>query len=92
MPVVTPLISILLPYRDEAALLSECLASIRAQTLEDWELVAVDDGSEDGSSAVVERWAAGDPPAGRARGWSRRSTAAWPRRAPRSSRGWTRTT
>ena len=61
MPVVTPLISILLPYRDEAALLSECLASIRAQTLEDWELVAVDDGSEDGSSAVVERWAAGDP-------------------------------
>jgi len=56
-----PAISILLPFRDEAAFLPECLASIRAQTESDWELVAVDDGSADESAAIVERWADDDP-------------------------------
>jgi len=56
-----PAISIVLPFRDEAAFLPECLASIRAQTEEDWELVAIDDGSRDQSAEIVARWGDGDP-------------------------------
>lgn len=48
-----PAVSIVLPFRDEAAYLPGCLASIRAQTLDDWELLAVDDGSMDASAALV---------------------------------------
>ncbi|HEX8904650.1 MAG TPA: glycosyltransferase, partial [Longimicrobiaceae bacterium] len=56
----SPTISIVLPFRDEAAFLPECLASIRAQTLAGWELVAVDDGSEDESPHLVAEMAKGD--------------------------------
>lgn len=41
--------SVLLPVRDAGPLLNECLASLQAQTLTDFEVVAVDDGSQDGS-------------------------------------------
>jgi len=53
-----PAVSIVLPFRDEAAYLPECLASIRAQTLDAWELLAIDDGSDDDSAAIVRSWAA----------------------------------
>ncbi len=49
-----PAISILLPFRDAEATLPECLESIRRQTCGDYELLAVDDGSRDGSAALVE--------------------------------------
>jgi glycosyltransferase involved in cell wall biosynthesis len=52
-PGATPAVSIILPFRNEAAYLPECLASIRAQTLSAWELLAIDDGSEDESPAIV---------------------------------------
>ncbi|HET7462693.1 MAG TPA: glycosyltransferase [Longimicrobium sp.] len=55
-----PVVSIVLPFRDEAAYLPECLASIRAQTLAGWELLAIDDGSGDHSAAIVQSFAAGD--------------------------------
>lgn len=48
-----PGVSIVLPFRDEAAHLPESIASIRAQTLDDWELLAIDDGSADASAALV---------------------------------------
>jgi glycosyltransferase involved in cell wall biosynthesis len=57
----TPLISVLLPVRDAGAFLDQCMASIGRQTLEDFEVVAVDDGSTDGSAEVLDEWAAGDP-------------------------------
>jgi glycosyltransferase involved in cell wall biosynthesis len=57
----TPLISVLLPVRDAGAFLDQCMASIGRQTLEDFEVVAVDDGSTDGSGEVLDEWAAGDP-------------------------------
>jgi glycosyltransferase involved in cell wall biosynthesis len=56
----TPRVSVLLPVKDAAATLPECLASLRAQTLSDYEVVAVDDGSTDGSAALLERAAAQD--------------------------------
>lgn len=51
----------LLPVRDARATLPACLASLRAQTLAAHEVVAVDDGSTDGSRALLDAWAAADP-------------------------------
>jgi glycosyltransferase involved in cell wall biosynthesis len=55
-----PAVSIILPFRNEAEHVAECLESIRVQTLEDWELLAIDDGSEDGSPRIVQAFAEGD--------------------------------
>jgi glycosyltransferase involved in cell wall biosynthesis len=54
------LVSVLLPARDAAATLEEALESIRAQTHRDWELIAVDDGSQDTTAAILERAARQD--------------------------------
>ena len=55
-----PRVSVLLPVKDAAATLPECLASLRGQSLRDHEVIAVDDGSSDGSAALLERAAAED--------------------------------
>ena len=56
-----PGISIVMPFRNAAATLPEALASVLAQDFGDWELLAVDDRSTDGSAAVVRELAGGDP-------------------------------
>ncbi len=56
-----PRVSVLLPVRDGGAHLDACLASLRAQTLREHELIAVDDGSGDGSGERLEQHARGDP-------------------------------
>ena len=56
-----PLVSVLLPVRDAAPTLPRCLESLAAQTLRAHEVVAIDDGSTDGSGDVLEAWAARDP-------------------------------
>lgn len=43
----TPVVSIILPTYNRIALIGEAVESILAQTFEDWELLVVDDGSED---------------------------------------------
>ncbi|MEM9921682.1 MAG: glycosyltransferase [Bacteroidota bacterium] len=53
-------ISILLPVRNAVPFLSECLASIRAQSIEDWELLAIDDHSTDDSPAILQAAARDD--------------------------------
>ena len=50
----SPRVSVLLPVRNAAGTLRECLASLAAQTLTDHEVVAVDDHSTDGSRALLE--------------------------------------
>lgn len=55
-----PSLSVLLPYRNAAATLAECLSSIRAQQCEDYELLAVDDHSIDDSAEILRHWAAAD--------------------------------
>lgn len=57
---MTPAISILMPFRDAAATVARAVGDLRAQTLANWELVAVDDGSTDGSAGVVLAAAEGD--------------------------------
>lgn len=46
-------VSILLPVRDGAATLARAIASLRAQTFSDWELLIVDDGSTDDTRTIV---------------------------------------
>ncbi|MDD2320218.1 MAG: glycosyltransferase [Geobacteraceae bacterium] len=48
-----PAVSILLPVRNEERYLPAALQSIFRQTLASWELVAVDDGSTDGTAAIL---------------------------------------
>ena len=49
-----PTVSVILPVYNRAATLSQCVATVLAQTFSDWELVAVDDASRDDSCAVIE--------------------------------------
>jgi glycosyltransferase involved in cell wall biosynthesis len=44
-----PLVSVVMPVRNAATTVARAVASIRNQTLAEWELVAVDDGSTDGT-------------------------------------------
>lgn len=56
-----PLVSIVTPVYNAARWLPETLATVRAQTLTDWEQILVDDGSTDGSRALIAAAAAEDP-------------------------------
>jgi glycosyltransferase involved in cell wall biosynthesis len=55
-----PEISVLLPCRNMAAWLPECIESIEAQSLPDYEVLAVDDRSTDETGALLRRWSARD--------------------------------
>jgi glycosyltransferase involved in cell wall biosynthesis len=48
-----PFISIVVPAHNSARFVGQTLASIRSQSMEDWECVVVDDGSKDETCAVV---------------------------------------
>src|SRR5215472_3094090 len=51
-----PLVSVLMPTYRQDAFIARALESLLAQTLDDWELVLVDDGSPDDTHAVVRRY------------------------------------
>ena len=53
---MAPSVSVVLPCRDAEATLPECVASLEAQTLDRFEVVAVDDGSMDGTRLLLEEW------------------------------------
>jgi CDP-glycerol glycerophosphotransferase len=54
-------ISIVVPIYDVEGFLRECLESAAAQTVDELEIVMVDDGSTDGSAAIAQEFAARDP-------------------------------
>jgi Glycosyl transferase family 2 len=57
-PVVPPpRVSVVMPVYNAESYLEEAIESVLGQTLEQLELVAVDDGSKDGSRAILERFA-----------------------------------
>lgn len=56
-----PAISVVMPIYNAARWLSTALDSILGQTFADFELVAVNDGSTDGSLGILQTYAARDP-------------------------------
>lgn len=56
-----PLVSVLLPCRDAAPFLPECIASLEAQSERRYEVLALDDGSRDGTGTHLRAWAGRDP-------------------------------
>ena len=56
----SPLFSVILPVHNGARYLREAVESVRAQTCGDWELLALDDGSTDGSMAILQELSAAD--------------------------------
>ncbi len=51
----------MMPVYNGARYLREAVESVFAQTFDGWELIALDDGSSDGSLAILEEAAASDP-------------------------------
>lgn len=53
---MNPLVSVIIPAYNAAEFISEALESVLVQTYRPLEIIVVDDGSRDGTSAVVERF------------------------------------
>lgn len=53
-------VSVIVPVYNSQDYLRQCLDSIVGQTLRDIEVICVDDGSTDGSAAILEEYAAAD--------------------------------
>jgi len=58
---MSSMVSIIMPVRNGLPYLEECLISIRIQSYENWELIVVDDGSNDDSWEVLSKFASIDP-------------------------------
>lgn len=56
-----PRVTVVMPVLDRADVIGDAIASVQAQSLADWELMVVDDGSTDGTAAVVAGFAERDP-------------------------------
>ena len=56
-----PRVSILLPCRDAEPFLDACIESIRAQSESCFQVLALDDGSTDGTGPLLRAWAEHDP-------------------------------
>ena len=55
-----PFFSVVIPVYNGAPYLRECLDSVVAQTFANWEAICIDDGSTDGSGAILDEYAAKD--------------------------------
>jgi glycosyltransferase involved in cell wall biosynthesis len=55
--VAAPRVSVITPFLNAGSFLAEAIESVRAQTLREWELLLVDDGSTDVSTAVARVYA-----------------------------------
>jgi glycosyltransferase involved in cell wall biosynthesis len=56
-----PVVSVVTPFYNTARYLAECIESVLAQTLSDFEYVLVDNKSTDGCADIARRYAAQDP-------------------------------
>lgn len=55
-----PLVSVITIFLNEDRYLGEAIESVLHQQFRDWELLLVDDGSDDGSADIARRYAEGD--------------------------------
>lgn len=60
MSVSKPAFSVVVPVYNTERFLDECISSIVNQTERDIEIILVDDGSDDNSPAICDKWAATD--------------------------------
>lgn len=51
-----PLISVIIPFYNSAPYLNDTISSVIQQEYKNWEIILVDDGSTDGSAAIVNEW------------------------------------
>lgn len=58
---MSPVVSVVLPIHNAARYLDECLETLGRQTLEDLEIVAVDDGSTDSTPEILSAWGRCEP-------------------------------
>ena len=56
-----PLVSAIIIFLNEERFLAQAIASVLQQSLADWELLLVDDGSTDESTAIARGFAQRDP-------------------------------
>ncbi len=56
----TPLVSVIMPAFQSEKYIEAAIRSVMAQTVTDWELLVIDDGSTDGTAAIVSRLARED--------------------------------
>lgn len=61
MTATAPIVSVIIIFLNAERFLAEAIASVRAQTLDAWELILVDDGSTDASREIAEAAAQADP-------------------------------
>lgn len=52
--------SVIIPVRNAAVYLRECLDSVKKQKFRDWEAICIDDGSEDESPVILENFSKQD--------------------------------
>ncbi len=51
------ILSVLLPFKESESYFQDCLDSLTNQTFQDFEVIAVNDGSKDQSSNILKKWA-----------------------------------
>ncbi len=74
----TPLLSVIIPARNESHNLPELLASLSAQSLKPHEVIVVDDDSSDDTTKVASLWGATVISAGPIQnGWTGKTSACW---------------
>ncbi|WP_158601448.1 glycosyltransferase family 2 protein [Halosegnis longus] len=55
-----PAVSVVIPVYNRADRVGDAIESVQSQTIDDWELILVNDGSADGSGDVIDEYAATD--------------------------------
>ena len=58
---LSPMVSVVIPVFNAERYLGECVKSLQAQTMRDFEIIAVDNGSTDASVAILHDMAQEDP-------------------------------